>query len=140
MNVRSTLCFFIIFLLHDASPAVDLRDRWLYGRDTVTSPSGVVVTEAAVIKSTVNDPSQTSQPPTLIGYSSISGDDGYFWVSDKCTAEQKQKYVRAYQDSQEIGKGATKWPAYGTDASDLYMGKGADMDASFVNYTTSTLL
>lgn len=63
--------------------------------------------------------------PTIENADPIEGST-YFYIDRSCSAKQRQVYTTAFKDAMEIADAAKKWPDYGVDAMDMYMGKNAD--------------
>jgi hypothetical protein len=63
--------------------------------------------------------------PVIENADPIEG-QSYFYIVRGCTAVQKKTITQAYEDATTLADAATKWPDYGNDAMDLYMGKKAE--------------
>jgi hypothetical protein len=63
--------------------------------------------------------------PTIENADPIEGST-YFYIDHGCSAKQRQVSTTAFKDAMEIADAAKKWPDYGVDAMDMYMGKNAD--------------
>jgi hypothetical protein len=73
----------------------------------------------------------------LAEYDEVEG-NSFFAIERSCTGDtqniaqgrgfkdRRDYYVQAVKDMTAIAHSAQKWPQLGTDASDLYFGKGAD--------------
>jgi hypothetical protein len=107
----------------------------LLGMSTIPLDSYTAATSTIILS---GHPTDAANKPGGLG-EPIEG-TSYFSISSECFGDKRDVdpkvwvdraafYKQAYKDATAIADQATKWPQYGTDASDLYMGdKTEDSD------------
>jgi hypothetical protein len=124
------LVFFIMFLLRSLFVLVSFSTASTMALPSSTHEKKDTGSALADIIGAISAANATK--PVMENANPIEG-QSYFYIDQGCSAAQVKTYTQAYKDAMALADAAQKWPDYGTDAMDLYMGKGADQRQQYKN-------